>query len=202
MTTPVLPKLDVHGPNPGSPEFAPAMRGYDRGQVDDYVARLGDFLADAEQRAQRAEAAMADLIERNERVTDELRLAIDRRNQRRSGEPYEGLGERISEILRLATEEADSVRAQARSEAEAMVAEAGRHREAERDSCERELADMTTRRDAVVAELRRVQEVLATLGLADHVLPAEVVEAAAAEPSDPDQTATRAFQRPTVDAPS
>lgn len=200
MTTPVLPQPDPNGPTPGVPEFAPAMRGYDRGQVDDYVARLGDFLADAEQRAQRAEAAVADLIQRSERVTDE----------RRSGAPYEGLGGRIGEILRLAAEEADAVRQQARSEADAMVTEATRQRETEREICERDLGDMTTRRDAVVAELRRVQEVLATLGLGQHVLPAEAIEAAATsdqplrpdgQPAD-DQDATRVILLPAVAATS
>ncbi|HVW79913.1 MAG TPA: DivIVA domain-containing protein [Mycobacteriales bacterium] len=206
MTTPVLNRIEANGPTPDAPEFAPAMRGYDRGQVDDYVARLRDFLADAEERAQRAEANAADLIARNERVTEELRQAIDRRSERRSGNSYEGLGERVSEILRLATEEADAVREQARAEAEAMVAEANRHREAERGSCERELAEMTARRDAVLAELQRVQEALATLGLGQQAVSAEALEAADDAPnsddarSTDDQAATQLIQLPRLAA--
>src|SRR5206468_1850946 len=92
------------------PQFASVMRGYDRGQVDDYVARLNDFLGDAEQRANRAERGLADALRRNERLTDELRQAIERQQpEPSSGEPYEGLGERIESILRLAAEEADAL---------------------------------------------------------------------------------------------
>ena len=211
MTTPVLPQPEPKGPTPGLPEFTPAMRGYDRGQVDDYVARLGDFVADAEQRAQRAEDNVAELIRRNERLTEELRQAIDRRRPGRSGAAYDGLGERVSEILRLATEEADAIRMQARTDSEAMVTEATKHRASERESRERELAEMTTRRDAVVAELRRVQEVLATLGLGQHVLPAEAIEAAATaatdlptavDPAPADDAETRVIRLPAAAATS
>ena len=71
MTTPDSP-LDqlMDGSETELPQFATVMRGYDRGQVDDYVARLNDFLADAEARAQRAERSVADVIRRNERLTD------------------------------------------------------------------------------------------------------------------------------------
>ncbi|HVY08553.1 MAG TPA: DivIVA domain-containing protein [Mycobacteriales bacterium] len=209
MTTPDSP-LDqlMDGSETELPQFATVMRGYDRGQVDDYVARLNDFLADAEARAQRAERSVADVIRRNERLTDELRQAIERGQHERAGAPYEGLGERIDHILRLAGEEADGIRQQARSEADEIVAEAQRRRETERESAERELAAVAARRESVVGELRRVQEALSTLGLRqalDEALPGETVTAvAAADPPAPDGAelndpdATRVIQLPSA----
>jgi cell division septum initiation protein DivIVA len=160
-----------------------AVRGYDRGQVDDYVARLGDFLADAEQRATRAEGKVADLMRQNERLTEELRQAIDRRAVARSGTPYEGLGERVADILRLAADEADVIRQEARTEADATLEEA------------------MQRRDDVLGELRRVQDALATLGLGKHALNAETIEAAA-DAVEIDDEATHVIHLPTVAATS
>lgn len=203
------------------PQFATVMRGYDRGQVDDYVARLNDFVADAEQRAHRAERSIADVTRRNERLTEELRHAIERQHSEHAGEPYEGLGERVEHIFRLAGEEADSIRAQARAEAEEIMADAKRRRETERENAERELTAVASRRDAVVGELRRVQDVLATLGLrqvvgeealseagpladAAHEPAANGTESAASNPTadftDPD--ATRVIQLPSAAAQS
>lgn len=185
-----------------TPQFATIMRGYDRGQVDDYVARLNDFLADAEQRANRAERSVADLTNRVERLTDELRNAVERRQTQRAGAPYEGLGERIEAVLRLAGEEADTIREKARAEATEIVNEAHRRAAAERDSAERDLVAVAERRDAVVAELRRVQDVLATLGLRAPVTPEDVDPSGHAQPDgqeppeDPD--ATRVIQLPSV----
>jgi cell division septum initiation protein DivIVA len=216
MTTPDSP-LDqlMDGGETELPQFATVMRGYDRGQVDDYVARLNDFVADAEARAQRAERSITDVTRRNERLTEELRQAIERGQHQRASEPYEGLGERIDGILRLAAEEADSIRQQARTGAEEIVAEAQRRRESERESAERELTSVAARRESVVSELRRVQEALSTLGLRqalDDALPDETANAvAAAEPralsagetggDDPvviDPDATRVIQLPSA----
>jgi DivIVA domain-containing protein len=178
------------------PQFASVMRGYDRGQVDDYVARLIDFLGDAEQRANRAERSFADAQRRIERLNDELRRAIERQQSEPSaGQPYAGLGERVEGILRLAAEEADDLREQGRAQAADLVEQARRQREQEVAAAERELAKVAERRDGVVAELRKVQDVLATLGLRqalDEESPsaaAEQVERAVAEVSgDGDET--------------
>lgn len=190
------------------PQFATVMRGYDRGQVDDYVARLNDFVADAEARAQRAERSVADVVRRNERLTDELRQAIERGQHVRAGESYEGLGERIEHILRLAGEEADSIRQQARNEAEEIAAEARRRRDAERENAERELAAVAARRESVVSELRRVQDALSTLGLKqalEEALPDGTPQPAAIEQAAADETdevndpdATRVIQLPSA----
>jgi cell division septum initiation protein DivIVA len=193
------------GAEGGLPQFATVMRGYDRGQVDDYVARLNDFVADAEQRANRAERSVVDLTGRVERLTEELRSAVERRQAQRASAPYEGLGERIEHILRLAGEEADTIRQQARNEAEQIVSEAQRRRETERQSGERDLAAVAQQRDAVVAELRRVQDVLATLGLRqalaeEGVTIPEVADPAQPPPAPGDEDATRVIRLPNVAA--
>jgi DivIVA domain-containing protein len=170
------------------PQFASVMRGYDRGQVDDYVARLNDFLGDAEQRANRAERSVADALRRNERLTEELRQSIERHQREpSSSEPYEGLGERVETILRLAAEEADALRQRGKSDADEMVEQARRRREQEVQAAEKDLAAVGQRRDSVVAELRKVQDVLATLGLRQAFADdADAVAAAAASAADDD----------------
>jgi hypothetical protein len=121
-----------------TPQFAIVMRGYDRGQVDDHVSLL----------------------------TEELQASIDRQNRGPAArEPYEGIGERIETMLRLAADEADSLREHGRTEAAQMVAAGQRQHDELIESGERDLKAVTEQRDAVVAELRRVQAVLATLGL-------------------------------------
>jgi DivIVA domain-containing protein len=132
LTTDPVP--DPYGTMP-LPQFDTAMRGYDRGQVDDYLARLGAALRDAQQQ------------------------------DPSPGQPYEGLGERVQGMLKLAAEEAEAIRTQARTEADAMVAEAQDRRVQEVRRAEEELAEVAARRDAVVSELCKVQDVLASLGL-------------------------------------
>ncbi len=43
------------------PEFALTLRGYDRGQVEEYVSALQTFLAEAQRRAAAAEAELAEV---------------------------------------------------------------------------------------------------------------------------------------------
>lgn len=209
----------THPPAPHStedvPQFATVMRGYDRGQVDDYVARLIDFLADAERRAERAETEVTKSNRRAERLAEELRQALDRLQQPAPKRPWEGLGDRLESMLRLAQEEADAVRDQGRVEAEDLLAQARRQREQEVNAAERELAAVSTRRDSVVAELRKVQDVLATLGLrqameeleadtGEQPLPVSGDEGASEAPSgtkapvDTDPEETRVIRLPDV----
>ena len=49
------------GPGRHIPEFAVTLRGYDRGQVEEYVSALQTFLAEAQRRAAAAEAELAEL---------------------------------------------------------------------------------------------------------------------------------------------
>jgi len=49
------------GPGRHIPEFAVTLRGYDRGQVEEYVSALQTFLAVAQRRAAAAEAELAEV---------------------------------------------------------------------------------------------------------------------------------------------
>ncbi len=51
------------------PEFAVTLRGYDRGQVEEYVSALQAFLAEAQRRAAAAETELAEV--RNEQRAEE-----------------------------------------------------------------------------------------------------------------------------------
>jgi cell division septum initiation protein DivIVA len=145
------------------PEFATVMRGYDRGQVEDYVVRLQEFLHDSEQRAANADRRVAQTQSRIEGLERELTRAAE--VAREPGATYDGLGERISTILRLAAEEAEGLKSTARSEADSIVEEARRDAERGRVAAEHALNDLSRRRDQVVAELNRVRDILTTLGL-------------------------------------
>ena len=128
------------------PKFATAMRGYDRLQVDDFLARVLDIAADAEERAQLAEAE----LEFSRHVT---------------------VGPRVSQILDLAVEEAKELRervdaeveltrSHARSQCEEMVAQARETSAQMRTEAETTrsdiLADADAERLAVLAEVDRL----------------------------------------------
>ena len=145
------------------PEFATVMRGYDRGQVEDYVVRLQEFLHDAEVRAANADRRVT---QAQRRITDlEREVARASENVAGPAAAYDGLGERIATILRLAAEEADSIRATARDEADSLADKTRSECEQAKLPTEHELADIARRRDGVVSELNRVRDVLTTLGL-------------------------------------
>jgi cell division septum initiation protein DivIVA len=130
------------------PAFATAMRGYDRPQVDDYVERLLDIAADAEERARAAESE----LEFSRHTT---------------------VGPRVSQILELAVEEGkelrervavetDRLRGDANAQAEAIVTGARESADLTRAEAERTreeiLADADARRHEVLAEVERLAE--------------------------------------------
>jgi DivIVA domain-containing protein len=130
------------------PEFATSMRGYDRLQVDEYIDRLHDLAADAEERARVAESE----LEFSRHAT---------------------VGPRVAQILDLAVEEgkelrervqveADRMRADARAEAEAIAAAARESADLTRTEAERTreevLADADARRREVLGEVERLTE--------------------------------------------
>lgn len=167
------------------PEFTTALRGYDRMQVDDYIDRLQNLVAQAEDRMRDAELGEPDV--RTE------------------------VGPRLTQIFELATEEAREVRVEARQEAtetldgareqaEALVEEA-EHSAAkrteraaekhaaqlddyaeERAGLEKELSELETHKRAVVAEIVRLRDALgAAPGIAPGEAPAPALEPAGAE---------------------
>jgi hypothetical protein len=87
-----------NGNGNGTPEFTAAIRGYDKLQVDEYVAHLQEFAEDAEARARAAESE----------------LEVTR---------HTTVGPRVGEIFELAVTEAKDLQDRARTECEKKIAE-------------------------------------------------------------------------------
>jgi hypothetical protein len=114
-----------------SSAFDSALRGYERRQVDEYVARQRNETTTL--RAQLAEA------ERQRRLATEHAEATEEENRRlratagrEAPPPEEGFGFRAEKLLRLAEQEAAEVRARTRQESVGLLeqtrAEAEKHR--------------------------------------------------------------------------
>lgn len=149
------------------PEFALAMRGYDRDQVDEYVARLDAWLTEWRQRAAAAEAtsesARAKAAELRRRVAQ-----LEERSFTSTPESIEALGERVGNILKAAFAAAEEMRAEAAQETAALRAEASAEvgklrresdelRATARAQVEEEIRALVQRRDAVVSHLGALQ---------------------------------------------
>jgi cell division septum initiation protein DivIVA len=159
-------------PNLLHEEFEMQMRGYSRRQVDDFVARRNNEIRELEQR-------LARTLDESEHLRRDLSTV---RQQALSGRPaHEEVSERISQILKLADDEAkaqknkadddiarqradaqqesDRVRAEAREQAERMLTAA--QEQAERTiSAARNEADKTrtaarTEADRLTSETRK-----------------------------------------------
>ena len=113
-------------PNLLHEEFEMQMRGYSRRQVDDFVARRNNEIRELEQR-------LARVLDETEHLRRELSTA---RQQALAGRPaHEEVSERISQILKLADDEAKAqknkadddiakLRAEAQQESERVRADA------------------------------------------------------------------------------
>lgn len=102
--------------------FDVVMRGYSRGQVDDFVKRTKRQVEELEIRLARAEREAEDARRDRDRASEE---ALTANRKLESHEPtFDDLGERITQILRLAQEEADQRRSAAEAEAEEARTEA------------------------------------------------------------------------------
>lgn len=145
-------------------EFALAMRGYDRVQVDEYLAAQEGWLAEAEARIAEAEriASLAVL------ETEQLRQRLTQVEDREMSEPprsIEALGERVGRILQLAWDSAEELRAEAGEAATEREEQASRfQRQAERraEEIEREAAstleEASRQAEAHLEEVRRQAE--------------------------------------------
>jgi cell division septum initiation protein DivIVA len=125
------------------PEFAHAFRGYDREQVDGYVAWMRDQAMQAEDRAGRAESALAQC-----------------RRELASSPTTAGISERLAAMLALATEEAADIRARAQADSDATVADAFAHAQRTvdeanelRDAIQREIDELTDIREGLLQRL-------------------------------------------------
>ncbi|MDQ1430203.1 MAG: DivIVA protein [Actinomycetota bacterium] len=127
----------------GVPEFAHAFRGYERTQVDAYVAQCREYMAQVEVRAAAAESALQQC-----------------RRELASSPTTAGVSQRLAAILQLAEEEADQIRARAQleheatthraaSEAEQTITHANQHR----DAIQREIDDLSSVREELVQRL-------------------------------------------------
>jgi DivIVA domain-containing protein len=119
------------------PGFTTAMRGYDRAQVDEYVASLLALVDQAEERARAAESQLG------------------------LGAPA-SIGPRVTEIFDLAIAEAQALRERVQVEADELLADAHRRRdervaEAERHA-EAIVVEAREQREEVLAELERERE--------------------------------------------
>ncbi|MGH9123827.1 MAG: DivIVA domain-containing protein [Acidimicrobiales bacterium] len=105
------------------PQFAVTVRGYDRAHVDEYVDTLREWLANATQRMEAAEFENNHL--REEVVVLRARAAqMERQHQDGPPRTIEALGDRVSAILLLAEEGAQTLRADADAEAVSILGRA------------------------------------------------------------------------------
>jgi cell division septum initiation protein DivIVA len=111
------------------PAFAHALRGYDRAEVDEYVAWLRAQGIQAEDLAGQAESALAQC-----------------RRELASSPTTAGISQRLAAMLQLATEEAEEIRERARTDAEATTRGAS-------DQAERTIDEATRQRDAIQREI-------------------------------------------------
>jgi DivIVA domain-containing protein len=135
------------------PEFATGLRGYDRAEVDEYIDQLRRLVADAQARADDAEA---------EFVFDE----------------HAAVGPRIAQIFALAEAEAREITAAARKSAGELRERVEREHvvmfaelEQERERIRGEVAGLERRKAEAIGELHRLREVLGeAAGVAGNVV--------------------------------
>ena len=95
----LLPNLSAH-----EDAFEMQMRGYSRRQVDEFIARCRSQIRDLEQRLARA---------LDEREEFQRELSVARQQALGAKPPHEEVSERISQILKLADDEARSQKSKA-----------------------------------------------------------------------------------------
>lgn len=131
--------------NPTTPpaEFALAMRGYDRVQVDEYLAAQEGWLAEAEARIEESERTSSLAVLETEQLRQRL-AQIEERDMAEPPRSIEALGERVGRILDQAWEAAEKLRtdaAEAASQQEAASAERVDEAERRREEIQREAAE-------------------------------------------------------------
>ena len=126
-----------------APDFSQAFRGYERAQVDEYLASYTEYSVQVEERARKAETALA-----------------QRRRELASAPGTVGISERLASILQLANEEAEEIRERARTESEATTLAAASQAERtvndalrQRDAIQREIDDLSDIREELLQRL-------------------------------------------------
>ncbi|MCA1711473.1 MAG: hypothetical protein LC789_07480 [Actinobacteria bacterium] len=145
MDDDLLPLSEEERPD----DFDVVLRGYDRRQVNDHIARLEATLHEANSRIADEAARMA-AIEQQAVETHERLLDAERRAEGRP-EPVPVSGERIATMLRLADEEATALKADAAATADALLTDA-------RQRAGQETAARTAELDRREAALQRAAQ--------------------------------------------
>jgi hypothetical protein len=136
-----------------APDFSHALRGYDRAQVDEYLASYAEYSVHVEERARKAETALAQC-----------------RRELASSPGTVGISERLASILQLANEEAEEIRERARTESEAMTLAA-------RSEAERTVNDALQHRDSIQREIDELSDIREELLQRLIALSGQIVEA-------------------------
>ncbi|GGS75743.1 hypothetical protein GCM10010156_38220 [Planobispora rosea] len=126
--------------------FEVVMRGYSRRQVHDYMIRTRNQIRDLEERVARA-------IDQAEQ--GRLELAEARRRLSEAPQDYDELGQRLSQILKLAEEEAAAKR-------EVASAEAGKLREEAAADADRMLTSARERAEGILGSAQQEAERMLT----------------------------------------
>ena len=144
------------------PEFAPAVRGYDRQQVDDYVRALRDYVDEAHGRAKQAEQRLAEHLRRSAETAsraDMAPMAVGQIGATSSGldaaevptrDAFAAVGDYVAGVLRAAEEAAQARTAQAEREAVVLRTE---------------VAVLLARRSQAFHEMDRLRTALAGVGV-------------------------------------
>lgn len=107
------------------PEFAHAVRGYDRYQVDDYIERLNEWAGGAQARAVEAE-------KRCQEQAQEIRMLRERLDELEGQSPaapdraIKVAADRCADAVAMAIQQADEIRRRAAQDAEHRLGEASR----------------------------------------------------------------------------
>ena len=175
------------------PEFTTAVRGYDRAQVDEYIARLHDWVADSEERARASEFELADAGQQTEALSRQL-TSMQRQSGLPTPESVTTYANRMKEVMLQAVgaaqsfrdeafTESDAIRSTAQEEGGAIVGQAHdeaaqllRAAQVENRKLRHEITELLATRERVVAELQELQSQLSELlHRPDSSVPADVV---------------------------
>src|SRR3954452_14543870 len=116
--------------NSAGQEFSVVLRGYDRAQVDDVIGRVSAALTQSEQARGEAEQRMNDAQRRLRQAEQRLnsveqKLTDTNKQLEENNRPtLSGLGTRVGQILRLAEEQANDQRGEAKRESEGILSAA------------------------------------------------------------------------------
>ena len=160
------PRDDVLAYHDGGPTFDVVRKGYDREQVAETLAGLDADLRVALADRDAAVSRSADLARQLQALHGEVE-SLRRRAASASAPTFENMGERISNMLQLAEDEAAEIRRSAQEQAAALQASVAAEAEALRERVageERALGERSAASQAeaerLVTEGRRVREQL------------------------------------------